>query len=167
MKDLVLARWPWFAFAASAAMLGVAHAFETFGHLAPCHLCLIQREAYWAAMAVAAIGIALQFSPWRARTTRIASAALALVFLYGAAYAIYHAGAEWKFWPGPQSCSGGATAVSGTDLLNRLKGLGPRAPACDEAAWVFLGLSMAGWNALASLGLWALSVLAALRKPAP
>jgi disulfide bond formation protein DsbB len=32
---------------------------------------------------------------------------------------------------------------------------------CDEAPWSLFGLSMAGWNALASLGLAALGVLAA------
>ena len=35
------------------------------------------------------------------------------------------------------------------------------APACDKAAWVFLGISMAGWNALISLKLAVLSALAA------
>ena len=44
--DIVLKRWPFFALLASAAMLAVAHGFETFGHLAPCHLCLKQREGH-------------------------------------------------------------------------------------------------------------------------
>lgn len=161
----LLRRWPVVALIISAAMLAAAHAFETFGHLAPCHLCLKQREAYWAAMAVAAVGVALSLSPWRARAARLVAFALALVFAYGAGWAIYHAGAEWKFWPGPQSCSGVATRVNPADLEALLKGakIGA-APACDKAAWVFLGLSMAGWNALVSLGLCGLSVLAGLRK---
>ncbi|HZZ35800.1 MAG TPA: disulfide bond formation protein B [Caulobacteraceae bacterium] len=165
--SFVLRWWPIFALIASAAMLAIAHAFESFGGLAPCHLCLKQREAYWAACAVAAVGVALAFTPWEARGRRIVSALLALVFLYGAGYAIYHAGAEWKFWPGPQSCSGAATAVSAADLAAVLKGARSSAPpACDQAAWVFLGLSMAGWNALVSLGLAAVSSVAALRRAA-
>ncbi len=149
-------------------MLAAAHAFESFGGLAPCHLCLKQREAYWAAIAVAAIGMVLAFTPWEGRGGRVVSALLALVFLYGAGYAIYHAGAEWKFWPGPQECSGAATHVSAADLASVLKGSrSAAAPACDKAAWIFLGLSMAGWNAIISLGLAALSAMATWRKPAP
>jgi disulfide bond formation protein DsbB len=47
-----------------------------------------------------------------------------------------------------------------TDLLQGAK---LRPPACDKAAWVFLGISMAGWNALVSLGLTLASLIAALR----
>src|SRR5215472_12287555 len=100
-----LQRWPTFAFIASAAMLAAAHAFETFGHLPPCHLCLKQREAYWIALSVAAAAIALQRlaprPPWR----RIAGALLAAVFAYGAYQAAFQAGAEWKWWPAPQGCA--------------------------------------------------------------
>jgi len=69
-----------------------------------------------------------------------------------------------KWWPGPTSCVGGSAAVTG-DLVAMLKGGAIKAPSCDKAAWVFLGLSMAGWNALASLGLAGISLLAGLRKP--
>ena len=37
---------------ASAAMLATAHAFQTFGHLAPCTLCLKQREVYWVVLTI-------------------------------------------------------------------------------------------------------------------
>jgi disulfide bond formation protein DsbB len=91
---------------------------------------------------------------------------LALVFLLSAGVAAYHAGAEWKFWPGPTTCSGagGIGGVDAGDLAALMKGAKIRPPACDEAAWVFAGLSMAGWNALISLGLALLSALAALRE---
>ena len=102
----ILRHWPALAFVTSAAMLAIAHAFETFGHLAPCELCLYERQVYWVALPVAALAfIASQgvspkvFTPW-------IGAALALIFLTGAGIAIYHAGAEWKFWPGPSTCSG-------------------------------------------------------------
>ena len=50
----VLTRW-WtvFALAASLSLLAAAHAFERFGGLAPCNLCLKQREVYWVAVAIA------------------------------------------------------------------------------------------------------------------
>jgi len=45
-----------------------------------------------------------------------------------------------------------------------LNGAKIRPPACDQATWVFAGLSMAGWNAVASAGLVVLSAMAALRE---
>lgn len=140
-------------------MLAVAHAFQTFGHLAPCTLCLRQREVYWAAIGVAAAGIFLGFIAPTSR--RMVCAALAAVFLYGAGLAAYHAGAEWKFWPGPKTCSAGAGRVGAADIAALLAGGGRPPPSCDTPAFVFLGLSMAGWNAIASLGLAGLSVAAA------
>lgn len=172
MKALspILSRWPWFALLASAAMLAAAHAFETFGHLAPCTLCLKEREAYWIAGSIAAAGAVLDFTPLRRSTVRIVCALLALAFLYSLGYAVYHAGAEWKFWPGPASCSGGVKATvsdirAGLDAL--MRGGKAAIPACDKIVWSFLGLSMAGWNSLISLGLVVFSALATLRKPAP
>jgi len=160
-----LDRWRLCAVLAAAAMLATAHAFETFGGYAPCTLCLRQREVYWAILALGLAFMALVRAPggprWRAATCWV----LGLAFLVGAGVAIYHAGAEWKFWPGPQACgSTGASQVSAADMQAFLAGEKVRPPACDQAAWVFLGLSMAGWNALISLILAALSGLAALRE---
>jgi disulfide bond formation protein DsbB len=153
-------QWPWVALLGSLAMLAIAHAFETYGRLAPCELCLKERQVYWVASAVALAG---GLVAWRwPRAGGVASILLALVFLAGAGLATYHAGAEWKFWPGPASCTGGHVQVSAADLARLLRGGPIAAPACDKAAWVFLGLSMAGWNALISLGLAALSAVAAL-----
>ena len=151
--------WPLAALLSSSAMLAAAHAFETFGHLNPCTLCLRAREVYWAAIAVAAIGGALSLA---SRTARAGVCVLlGLIFLGGAALAAYHAGAEWKFWSGPASCSGGGVHVSAADLSRLLHGGPVSAPACDKAAWVFLGLSMAAWNGLFSLGLAAASLISA------
>lgn len=143
-------------------MLGAAHAFEIFGHLSPCTLCLRQREVYWWAMAVGAAGAGLDFSSWRTKATRPACVVLGLIFLYGAGLASYHAGAEWGWWKGPAACSGGAVHVTAADLA-RVLSAKASVPACDKAPWVFLGLSMAGWNALISLGLATVSGWAAAR----
>ncbi len=162
----LLRHWPWSALIASAAALAIAHAFQTFARLAPCELCLKQREVYWMAVALAAVGIIAGFTPWRVRGVRIACVALAGIFAWGAVLAGYHAGVEWKWWPGPASCSGGAASVSAADLAALLHGARLSMPSCDTPAWVFLGLSMAGWNALASLILAILSVLGAMERRA-
>lgn len=164
---LVLDRWRLCALAASAAMLAIAHAFETFGGLAPCTLCLRQREVYWTAGAIALAGVVavrlLAGRSWRV----LSNALLAVVFAAGLGVAVYHAGAEWKLWPGPSACAaGGGGAVSLDDLAGLMNGERVKPPACDEAAWVFAGLSMAGWNAVISAGLASLSVAAALRERA-
>jgi disulfide bond formation protein DsbB len=160
-----LDRWRLCALVISAAMLAIAHAFETFGGLAPCTLCLRQREVYWVAAALSAAFMVIVRLPGGPRWREATCWVLALVFLVGAGVAIYHAGAEWKFWPGPTTCSGsGAGAVSASALSDLMNGAKIRPPACDQAAWVFGGLSMAGWNAVASLVFAGLSVAAALRE---
>ena len=159
----ILDRWRFFALVISAAMLAAAHAFQTFGGLAPCELCLKQRTVYWVAGGLAALAMVIVRLPGGPRLRQASCWLLALVFLAGAGIAAFHAGVEWKLWPGPESCSGGGkvTAAALKDLLN---GGGVKMPACDRPAWVFAGLSMAGWNTLASLILVGLSVAAALRE---
>lgn len=161
LRDRLPAAWPAVVLAVSAFMLATAHAFERFGGYAPCLLCLKQREVYWVAGAVALVGIVLvrargaaRFRPWLALI-------LAAIFLFGAGLAAYHAGVEWKWWPGPGACSGGGGTVSSLNMSGLLDGtLKVRPPACDTAAWRLLGLSMAGWNGLASLALAGLGALA-------
>lgn len=156
-----LQRWRLCALVASLAMLAIAHAFETFGGLAPCTLCLRAREVYWVAAGLALAGMLITRMRGGEKFRWAFDGALGLVFAAGVALAVYHAGAEWKFWPGPTSCSGGgAGAVSAGQMADLLQGAKIKPPACDKAAWVFLGLSMAGWNALVSLGLTVLSFMA-------
>jgi disulfide bond formation protein DsbB len=156
----VLRQWPWVALPASLAILLVAHAFETLGRMAPCELCLKERQVYWAAAALALVG---GFIALRLRRALVwVCALLALVFLGGAILAGYHAGVEWKWWPGPESCTGTHVRISLADMERLLHGGAMDIPRCDKPAFVFLGLSMAGWNALLSLALAAISAAAAL-----
>jgi disulfide bond formation protein DsbB len=159
----VLDRWRFFALLISAAMLAIAHAFQTFGGLAPCELCLKQRTVYWVALAIAAAAMVVVRLPGGPRWREASCWLLALVFLASVGVAGYHAGVEWKFWPGPLSCSGGGT-VTAAALKDLLNGGGVKMPMCDHPAWVFAGLSMAGWNTVASVVFVALSVAAALRE---
>jgi disulfide bond formation protein DsbB len=160
------AAWPALAALASIIMLAAAHVFETFGGYAPCLLCLRQREVYWAALTVAVVGLALV----RLGRLRIEVLALLLAALFaaGAIVAGFHAGVEWKWWPGPTSCSGGGAGVGAADLSDLLAGAKVRPPACDVAAWRLAGVSMAGYNALISAGLAATGFIAAFaggRRP--
>lgn len=156
--------WLWIALIASALMLAVAHAFQTFGHLAPCELCLKQRDVYWLAIAVAVVGLAWRRLARGFDPTWVVTCVVAAVFLAETGLAAYHAGVEWKFWPGPQSCSGGAMRVDPAELERLLSGAKMGIPSCDRPAWVMLGLSMAGWNALAAAGLTIASLIAALAQ---
>ena len=157
MKALIawtLKWWLWLALASCVGMLAIAHAFETFGGLSPCELCYKQRTTYWVAMALAAAAIAARS---QSRTRRylapLLGVALGTAFAIGCGIAVYQAGAEWKFWPGPDSCSGAALSAGAIDLKKFLSSGPVHVVRCDEASWRFLGVSMAGWNALISLKL--------------
>jgi disulfide bond formation protein DsbB len=160
-----LDRWRLCSLIVSAAMLAIAHAFETFGHMSPCELCLKQRTVYWVAGGLAFAFMLLVRAPGGARWRELTCWVLGLAFLAGFGAAAYHAGVEWKFWPGPQSCTGTGT-VSLQSLKDLLNNKVQDFVRCDRPAWIFLGLSMAGWNAVISAGLVALSVSAALRERA-
>ena len=158
LRRSVFRNWPLAGALCALALLGVAHGFETFGGLKPCHLCLEQRTVYWIAFGVGLAGwLAGRFVKGK-HVIAIASLILALVFLYEAGLAAYHAGVEWKLWAGPQSCTGAATARADINAISGLLG-GARisAPRCDVAPWTMAGLSMAGWNVLAALVLAGLS----------
>jgi len=127
--------------------------------MAPCELCLHQREGYWIALAVAFVGVAAS-KVWRP-APRAVAVLLGLIFLGEAALAAFHAGVEWRWWPGPASCTGGHGVVKSSDMLALLKGAKTVVVQCDQAAWRFLGLSMAGWNALVALVLSLVSLFVA------
>jgi disulfide bond formation protein DsbB len=83
--------------------------------------------------------------------------------LCSAALGAYHAGVEWRWWPGPTECSGPVSdlTVKGP-LLDQLQSI--YVVRCDEAAWRFLGLSLAGYNVLMSLAIAAIAVLGLLAR---
>ncbi|MEL7485667.1 MAG: disulfide bond formation protein B [Pseudomonadota bacterium] len=146
---------------ASAALIAGAHGFERFGY-PPCELCLDQREAHWTALAVAAAGIISAFA-FKARLFAAASVgALALVYAMSASLAFYHTGVEFSFWPGPASCSSVGEGVSDISALTQALTQKPAGPACNEAPWRLFGVSMAGYNFLASAGLFAFALSGAV-----
>lgn len=160
---LLTRHWPLVALLVSAAMLATAHIFENLGY-APCTLCLRQRETYWTAMIIAVLAIVFTRTKGGGRVAWAFDALLALTFFYGAGLAFYHSGVEWKWWPGPESCAATGATVSAEALDALLRGAEIKPPACDEPNWWFLGLTMANWNTLVSLGLAGLGALAAIRR---
>ena len=147
------------AFILSAAAILTALAFQYIGGYQPCMLCLWERYAYYFATPVLFAAVLLIALGHR-RLPQILFVLAALAFLANAGLGIYHAGAEYKFWPGPIACGGGGglTANAGDFLKDLAK---THVVRCDEPALVLFGLSFAGWNVVASLALAALSLWAA------
>ena len=127
----------------SFAALAGAWAFQLGGY-APCSLCLDERIPYYAAVpgGLAAAFLARSLP----RLAALILAALALGFLWNAGLSIYHAGAEWHFWAGPETCTG--SVLKPTSLSESLKH--NNAVRCDVAALRILGISLAGYNVLLS-----------------
>ncbi len=167
LYSILMRWWTVFAFVISAAMLAAAHAFERFGGLDPCNLCLKQREVYWAALAVSGAATAWHLiSRSRRGTPRLAAFVLALVFIAGAITAGFHAGGEQGWWALPATCMAGNPAdIDYGNLASILNGTVEIEPitSCGDIAWSFMGLSMAAWNFIALVLLSVLSLLAAKR----
>jgi disulfide bond formation protein DsbB len=144
---------------AAAVTTGGALVFEHVWGYRPCKLCLEQRNPYYLAIPLAA---AASLMP--GRWARAGLWLLALIFVVSTGLGAYHAGVEWGFWAGPSDCGGGSGSGAGDvgDFLNQLQTT--RVVSCTEAAWRFLGLSLAGWNVLISLALAAFAAWSA-RKP--
>jgi disulfide bond formation protein DsbB len=143
----------WAALTLLAAVAGIvtALAFQYIGGMQPCPLCLQQRYAYYAGIPVLFLGLVL-FGAGKRQEAAILFFLVALAFLANGALGVYHAGAEWKFWPGPDTCAAGTAApTAGGNLLNRLQNV--KVVRCDEAAGRFLGLSFPGWNVFLSVAL--------------
>ena len=151
--------WPLSALSA-AALAGVASAlllagawwFELRLGLKPCKLCLEQRLPHYAALVLALFAVvgALQ---GRRVLAGLALGGLVLAFMASTWLGLYHAGVEWGWFAGPNDCGGAASpaARSASDFLRQLETT--RVVSCTEAAWRLFGLSLAGWNMLASLAL--------------
>ena len=140
-------RWGATALFLAATAILTALAFEFLGGYRPCPLCLQQRWAYYAGVPVLFIALVL-FSADMPRLAGVLFLLVAVAFLANAGLGVYHAGAEWKFWPGPDTCSGGGGLTTNAGSL--LQQLGQsRAIRCDEAALRVAGLSFAGWNVIA------------------
>ncbi len=115
----------------------------------PCPLCLEQRYAYYFAVPLAAMTLLGDEAGASRKVLIAALVAIAAGMLWNAALGIYHSGVEWHWWQGPTACSGSAEPIaSGRSLVEQIQKMS--VVRCDEAPWRFLGLSLAGYNALIS-----------------
>ena len=140
-----VARALWIA-AASLAILAAVWIFQGLGY-APCELCLTQRYAFYAAVPLALL---TAFTSRAAHgLARAGFALLAAAFAANAVLAAYHAGVEYHWWPGPTACTGGLTgSLDVNDLVKTLDSV--KVVRCDEVQLRIAGLSLAGWNVVAS-----------------
>lgn len=132
-------------------MLGAALAFQYWGVLEPCNLCIEQRKAWAGAIVLATLAL---FAEGKSRIA-VALALLALAgiaVLIGAGVAAFHVGVEQQWWAGTKACGMGFNGFSQggvADLREQL--LNRPMVRCDQVAWSMLGISMAGWNGLIAL----------------
>jgi disulfide bond formation protein DsbB len=148
--------------AASVAVLGTALLSQYWGGLAPCELCLVQRWPWLAAIVISLISIILGNRPPLPWTVLL----LTVVFVAGSGLAFYHVGVEKHWFAGPEACTGSTTAADTVEAL-KARILGQMPVRCDEPAWSLWGISLAGWNLLASLVMAGvcLSAFLHLRRP--
>lgn len=144
---------------AGVSVLGGALAFQYLGGLRPCVLCLYQRWPWGVVIALAALALVAH----RAPAVRAGLVMLAGLTLWvGAAIAGFHVGVEQGWWQGTAEC--GAQALNLDDvaaLTDQL--MATPLVRCDEVAWQMLGISMAGYNAIISIGLGGLALYAGAR----
>jgi disulfide bond formation protein DsbB len=136
-----------------ATILG-ALASQYIGGLYPCELCLEQRMAYYIGLPIL-LGVLVLWNRLPLALWFALMAIATAIFAWGTYMASYHAGVEWGFWPGPTACTGVGESFSFDQLNSMTPVIG-----CDVVQFRFLGLSLAGYNALISLAIVALLAFA-------
>lgn len=151
-----------FAGAVSLALILGALGFQYIGDYQPCEMCHWQRWPHIAAAIVGLGGGALIATGILDRKLAVTVAALTILLVaVSGALGVYHAGVEWKFWPGPSACTSAYVPGQVVDFTHM-----GHVPMCDRAAWRLFGISMAGYNALISLGVAAIAALALMKRRA-
>jgi disulfide bond formation protein DsbB len=130
----------------SGALLGGALFFQYVMGFPPCEMCHWQRWPHIVAMVAGLAAFASSSRP-RLATTFVVVAIAAIAV--SSAIGIFHAGVEYRWWAGPQSCTGTVpTGLSPEELKKYL--FGAKMVRCDAIVWSLFGISMAGWNAILS-----------------
>ncbi|WP_033920641.1 disulfide bond formation protein B [Sphingomonas sp. 37zxx] len=144
------------ALALPAVLMAGALGSQYIGGLYPCEMCHWQRWPHYAAILLAACayvapGIA-------ARRMLVVLAALGIAT--SGAIGVFHAGVEYGWWEGITACTARVAPGDGDFLKALLKAPIIR---CDVAQWTLGGISLAGFNAIFSLG-GAVAILALLTR---
>ena len=146
---------------AAALALGAAYVAQYGFGLAPCELCLWQRYPYMAALP---LGVLAALTAPGTGVRRALVALTGLAFVAGAGIAGFHVGVEQGLWEGLPGCSAPEITkdMSVAELQRALEARSEVVP-CDEPAWTFAGVSMAGYNAIYA-GLLAIATAWLLRR---
>ena len=148
------------ALLAPAGLLAGAYGFQYIGGLPPCEMCWWQRYAHFAALGFAVLAFLFARLPDRGRSL-VWLAALAI--LPSGAIGFYHAGVEAHLFQGFTQCTAPLTGGSAADLLKQI--MSAPIVRCDEIPWQWLGISMAGWNAILSLASALVILWLSLKRP--
>ena len=143
-----------------AALLAGAFGSQYLGGLYPCEMCWWQRYAHMAALLPAALAFT---TPAGSQRSRLFVLLAALAIAISGAIGVYHAGVELKIFEGFTTCTSTAHGTSTDDLLKQI--IAAPLVRCDQVQWSWLGISLAGWNAIISLGGAAVIAFLALREP--
>jgi disulfide bond formation protein DsbB len=140
------------------ALLGGALGSQYIGGLHPCEMCYWQRWPHGVAIGLALIAFTAPAETSRSRALTLLAA---LAIAVSGAIGVYHAGVEAKVFEGFTQCTAVGKGLSTAELLEQIS----HAPLvrCDEVQFRFLGISMAGWNAILSLSGAALILALSLR----
>jgi disulfide bond formation protein DsbB len=141
---------------ALALLLGALWFQYAWGY-PPCEMCWWQRYPHIVAVLVGLGGGALiELGLLDAKFARPVAALTILCLAMSGGIAVFHAGVEWHWWKGPRACTG--------DAFHGPLNLNEHVVLCDIAAWRLFGLSLAGYNAIASLGAAFLGTLGLLKR---
>src|SRR5690242_14146830 len=140
------------------ALLGGALGSQYLGGLHPCEMCYWQRWPHAVAIVLALLAFTAPAESGRSRALTLLAA---LAIAVSGAIGVYHAGVEAKIFEGFTQCTALPRAANAAEMLKQIT----HAPLvrCDEVQFRFLGISMAGWNAILSLSGAALILILSLR----
>lgn len=160
MTELAKARL--LALVVPAALLAGALGSQYIGGLYPCEMCYWQRYGHFAAAAFALVALLLHSRP---QVSRLFVWLALLGIVASGVIGVYHAGVEAKIFEGFTQCTAQPVVGSAEEMLNDI--LSRPAIRCDDVQWSFLGISMAGWNAILSLGFASLILWLLIKRPRP
>lgn len=149
----LLSRARLIAILAPSLLLGGALVSQYIGGLYPCEMCMWQRWPHLVAIFFALDAIALRSRP---ALSAIFATIAALTIAVSGAIGVFHAGVEYGWWEGLTACSTTATGATTQDMLDSI--MAAPLTRCDVAPWSLFGISLAGYNAIFSLGAAALTL---------
>jgi disulfide bond formation protein DsbB len=138
----------------AATILGAWFFQYVLGYM-PCPLCLEQRYAFYFGIPLAVLVVLGESVGASRKVLLLALFAITAGMIWNTGLSAFHAGVEWKWWPGPRDCSGPLNSLGAGNLLRDLQSI--HIARCDEAAWRFVGISLAGYDVLISAALAAIA----------